>query len=55
MSDGEVAGQAVEFGDNEFGFVDLAGRQGFNQLGPVGVLAGLDLGELGDQLPPTAI
>jgi hypothetical protein len=46
---GEVAGQAIELGNDELGFVFLAGRKSLLQFRPVVPLAALDLREPGDQ------
>jgi hypothetical protein len=45
--EGEVAGEAVELGDDELSLVLAAGGQGLLQLGAIRTLAGLDLSELG--------
>ena len=45
----QIAGQAVEFGDAEFGLMAPAGRQGLLEFGAGIALAALDLGMLRDQ------
>jgi hypothetical protein len=52
---GEVAGQAIELGNDELGFLFPAGRERLLQLRPVIALAALDLRELADEVPPTAV
>src|SRR5215471_16237132 len=51
----QIAGQAVELGDDELALVLPAGRQGLFKLGAGVALAALDLGMLGDQLPGAAV
>jgi hypothetical protein len=47
----DVSRQSIELRDDELGLVLAAGRQGLFKLGAIRPLAGLNLGELGDQLP----
>ena len=54
-NEGQVAGQAVELGDDKPCPLLFAGRERPPQLRAVGALAALDLGELIDQRPPTAV
>ena len=51
----QIAGQAVELGDDELALVLPAGRQGLFKLGAGVALAALDLGMLGDELPGAAV
>ena len=46
--EGEVAGEAVELGDDELGLVLPAGGERLLELGAIRAFAALDLGELGD-------
>ena len=48
--EGDVARQAVELGDHQHGPLPPAQLERRGELGPVGALAALHLGELGDQL-----
>jgi hypothetical protein len=54
-NEGEVAGQAIELGNDEPGFLFLAGRERLLKLWPVVALAALNLGELGNQGPPASV
>jgi hypothetical protein len=47
----QVAGQAVELGNDELGFLLFAGRERLHQLRPIIALAALDFGELTNQRP----
>jgi hypothetical protein len=51
----DVAGEPVEFGDDERGAERTAGLECFGELWPIRPLAGLDLGELGDDAPIAAV
>src|SRR5262249_26788277 len=53
--EGEIAGEAVEFGDDELGPMLAAGGQRLLEFGTIRAFAGLDLGMLGGELPGTAI
>ena len=44
-----VAGQPIELGDNQLGFLLFAGREGLHQLGPIIALPALDFGEFINQ------
>jgi hypothetical protein len=52
---GDVARQAVQFGDNELGLMPLASSLCGPELRTIAVLAALDLGELARQLPIAAV
>src|SRR5262249_52587237 len=51
----EIAGEAVELGDDEFDFVLAAGGQGLLPFGAVRAFSRLGLRMLGDELPGAAI
>src|SRR5262249_27531314 len=44
----QVARQAIELGDPQFGFLPLADRQSLLEFGPLVALSALNLGELAD-------
>ena len=51
----DIAREPVELGDDQLGAVLLAGSYCLGQLGAIGTLAALNLGEFSNQLPSTAI
>jgi hypothetical protein len=53
--EGQVAGQAVELGDDQLCLLLLAGRERLLQFWSVIALAALNLGELIDKRPPPAV
>ena len=51
----KISGKPVELGDDQSGLVLAAGLQRPRQVRPIGPLAALDFGELGDNLPSPAV
>jgi len=51
----QITGQAIEFGNDQLSHLLLADRKRLLQFWPVVVLTALDLGELPDEVPPTAV
>src|SRR5262245_13597303 len=51
----QITGQAIELGNDQLSLLLLASRKRFLQFWPVIVLTALDLGELPDKVPPTAV
>jgi|SRR6516165_6209916 len=50
-----IAGEPIKFCDHEPGTVQAAYGKRLRKLRSIGLLAALDLGELGDDLPITAV